>query len=274
MIKTGLTDTDDRTILSGTDSEFISELSEFLDTLSSPVRLHILSFIGKNPHTIRQIAHEIGTSYENSKKHVTRLLELGIIRKEIGVSQDAANHGQPVFYYSLRPGALENLVTSLHIFSSITAGSDPVLHEKVVSTQICLDSTFPGSGPFLILKGGPDANRVYSLSGDTYRIGRVEPGIDSSYNESGILIPDSYRSVSRISGPHAWLIRIGDVWMLRDGESKGGTFLNGRRVSSVTPEPLSDRASIMLSPGPLGATLIFSLDSSVHVNISPDSTPP
>ena len=254
---------DDRTIVSGADAEFITELSEYLDTLASPVRLHILSFIGGQPRTIRQIAHEIGTSYENSKKHVIRLLELGVIRKEIGVSQDMVNHGQPVFYYSLEPGSLDKLVNSLRVFSSITAGADPVLSEKIASTTAGLNQTFQSEGSSLTLKNGPDAGRVYLLTADVYRIGREEPGIDAPSLEPAILIPETYRSVSRASGPHAWIVRRGDGWTVRDGESKGGTFLDGRRISGDTHEPLRSGARIDLAQGPLCATLLFTPASGV-----------
>ncbi|MFH0967678.1 MAG: FHA domain-containing protein [Methanobacteriota archaeon] len=264
MTQTGPPGQDDRTIVSGADAEFINELSEFLDTLASPVRLHILSFIGKNPRTIRQISHEIGTSYENSKKHVIRLLELGVIRKEIGVSQDMVNHGQPVFFYSLEPGSLDSLVSSLRVFSSITAGADPVLNEKIASAAAGLNQTFQSEGPSLTLKNGPDASRVFLLTADIYRIGREEPGLDSIAHEPAVLIPETYRSVSRVSGPHAWLVRRNGVWTLRDGESKGGTFLDGRRVSEDIQEPLRGGSRIELAQGPLGAILVFSMKAGIN----------
>lgn len=264
---------DDRTIISGNDPEFISELADYLDTLSSPVRLHILSFLGIRPRTIRQTAHEIGTSYENTKKHLTRLLSLGIIRKEIGVSQDPINHGQPVFYYSLAPGSLDRLIQNMSVFSSITAGSDPALQHQMMHATRRLNDVFPLTFPSVTLKDGPDAGRVYPLTVDLYRLGREESGWDSLLPGPAVLISESYRSVSRVSGPHAWIIRKGDNWLIRDGESKGGTFLNGRRVSREEPGILSDGAIIELAQGPLGASLIFTRipapDADLHEN-SPD----
>ena len=257
MSPTGSDNQDDRTIISGNDPEFISELADYLDTLSSPVRLHILSFLGSRPRTIRQVSHEIGTSYENTKKHLTRLLTLGIIRKEIGVSQDLINHGQPVFYYSLEPGSLDRLIKSMGVFTSITSGSDPALHHQVMHATRSLSDVFPLTFPSLTLKAGPDAGRVFPLTGEMYRIGREESGWDSLVPEPAVLIQEAYRSVSRVSGPHAWVFRKGDSWLLRDGESKGGTFLNGRRISREEPEVLSDGVIIELAQGPLAACLIF-----------------
>lgn len=249
--------TDDRTIISGNDEEFITELADYLDTLSSPVRLHILSFLGSRPRTIRQTAHEIGTSYENTKKHLNRLLTLGIIRKEIGASRDPINHGQPVFYYSLQPGSFDRLIRSMSVFSSMATGFDPALQHQVMHATRSLSDVLPLTFPSVTLKSGPDAGKVFPLTVDIYRVGREESGWDSLLPEPAILVQEAYRSVTRVSGPHAWIFRKGDTWLIRDGESKGGTFLNSQRISCHEPALLTDGAIIDLAQGPLGASLIF-----------------
>lgn len=239
--------------------ELISELSEYLDVLSSPVRLHILSFLGKKPRTIRQAAHEIGTSEEDAKKHLLRLLSLGIIRKEMGISQDQVNRGQPVFYYSLEPGSPDRLIMSMRVFSTITAESDPALHHQVQHAIQGLNDVFPLAFPSLTMRNGPDCGRVYLLTAEIYRIGREESGWDVPGPESVVLINGAYQSVRRISGPHAWLIRRNGTWMIRDGESKGGTFLGGKKVSGEDQIVLTDGAMIELGQDPLGASLVFTM---------------
>lgn len=247
---------DDRTILSGSDPEFIADLSEYLDVLASPVRLHILSFTGIRPRTVRQIAHEIETSYENTKKHLIRLLSIGLIQKEIGVSDEPANQGQPVFYYSLTPDGLNHAVHNLTLFTSVTGTGIKEISEQIASAKQGLLDILPGTGPFLSLTNGHERHHRYELTAETYRIGRIEEGWDGALPEPAILVGDSYRSVSRASRPHAWLRKKSGVWTIEEGNSKGGTFLNGTRV---TREPILLKGGdlIELSPGSLGAAFLF-----------------
>lgn len=246
----------DRTILSGSDPEFIAELSEYLDVLASPVRLQMLSCMGTRPRTVRQVAHEISTSYENTKKHLVRLLSLGLIRKEIGVSDDPVNHGQPVFYYSLVPGGLDQASRNLALFTSVTGTGLSGLSERIETAKKGLLEISPASGPALSLTNGPESGRRFDLKGKIFRIGRKEEGIGGLFPEPGIILGDEYRSVSRASRPHAWLRNIQGVWTIEDGDSKGGTYVNGKPVSDQ-PVPLKNDDLIELSPGSLGATFLF-----------------
>ena len=246
----------DRTILSGSDPEFIAELSEYLDVLASPVRLQMLSFMGTRPRTVRQVAHEISTSYENTKKHLTRLLSLGLIRKEIGVSDDPSNHGQPVFYYSLIPGGLDQATRNLALFTSVSGSGLSGLSDRIETAKKGLRDIMPGKGPSLSLTNGPDSGRRYELKDEMYRIGRSEEGEEVLVTEPAIILGDEYRSVSRASRPHAWLRKRSGVWTIEDGNSKGGTYVNGKPVPHE-PVPLSNEDLIELSPGSLGATFLF-----------------
>jgi DNA-binding transcriptional ArsR family regulator len=247
---------DDRTILSGSDPEFIADLSEYLDVLASPVRLHILSFIGTKPRTVRQIAHEIETSYENTKKHLLRLFSLGLVQKDIGISDESVNQGQPVFYYTVTPGSLNHAVQNLAIFTSVTGPETTALSDRIELAKKGLLEILPGAGPVLSLTSGPENGRRYNLTGNIYRIGRNEEGWDGLRPEPAILLGDEYRSVSRVSRPHAWLKKQSGVWTINDGNSKGGTYVNGTPVSH-DPVILKDEDLIELSPGSLGAALLF-----------------
>lgn len=246
---------DDRTILTSSDPEFISELSEYLDVLASPIRLHILSFIGTKPRTVRQISHEIETSYENTKKHLTKLLSLGIIRKEIGVSDEQANQGQPVFYYMLVPDGLNHAAHNLTLFSSVAGKSNPELSKQALEAHSGLHTILP-SGPGLVIMNGSEQGRTIDLTEPIYRVGRIEEGWDGISPEPAILLNDEYRSVSRVSRPHAWLKKQAGFWTIADGNSKGGTYVNGKPVSH-DPIVLQEGDRIEFSPGTLGVSLAF-----------------
>ena len=247
---------DDKTILTGADPDFIADLSEYLDVLASPVRLRILSFVGTRSRTVRQIAHEIETSYENTKKHLTKLLSLGLIRKEIGVSEDPVNQGQPVFFYSLVPGSLDHAVKNLAVFSSVTSRVDPSLTTDLATASTGILEVMGISDPLLIVTTGGQKGQQFILNEPAYRIGRMEEGWDDAHPEPAILLGDEYRSVSRVSRPHAWLKKRSGSWTIRDGPSKGGTFINGERISAE-PRVVLDGDTIELAPGPLGAGLVL-----------------
>ena len=247
---------DKRTILTGSDPEFISDLTEYLDVLASPVRLHILSFVGTRSRTVRQISHEIETSYENTKKHLARLLSIGVIRKEIGVSDELSNQGQPVFYYSLIPGAINYTASNLALFSTIAGSAASGLTVRVDSAREGLEGILPSIGSRLIITNGPEKGREYNLIEEVYRVGRVEEGWDGISPEYAIILSEEYRSVSRVSRPHAFIRIQSGRWTITEGASKGGTTVNGIQVSHE-PEYLKDGDLIELSPGPLGAGLLF-----------------
>ena len=59
----------------------LDELSEYLDVLSSSARLRIVKFLEKKPRDARAISREIETSYENTKKHLDKLMSIGVIKK-------------------------------------------------------------------------------------------------------------------------------------------------------------------------------------------------
>jgi len=256
---------DDKTILTGADPEFISDLSDYLDVLASPVRLNILSYVGTRSRTVRQIAHEIQTSYENTKKHLTKLLSLGLIRKEIGISDEPANQGQPVFYYALVPGSLDHAARNLAAFSSVTAQAVPALSPQLDFACAGILEAMGESGPVLIITNGTQKGQEFHLTKDGCRIGRTEEGQDG-ITEPALILSDEYRSVSRVSRPHAWIRYRAGNFTIADGPSKGGIRVQGEQVSTE-PRVLLDGDVIELSPGPLGASIVFFSRKSKHVEL-------
>ncbi|MFY9800056.1 MAG: winged helix-turn-helix domain-containing protein, partial [Methanoregula sp.] len=85
------------TIIVHDDSDSLKELSEYLDVLSSSARLRILKFLEKKPRDARAISKEIETSYENTKKHLDKLLSVGIIKKEAGLGAPTSKGIHPVW---------------------------------------------------------------------------------------------------------------------------------------------------------------------------------
>ena len=58
------------------------------------------------------------TSYENTKKHLDKLMSIGVIKKEAGLGAPTSKGIHPVWQYSLVPGGLESIIRNLGLFSN------------------------------------------------------------------------------------------------------------------------------------------------------------
>ncbi|MFA7304968.1 MAG: ArsR family transcriptional regulator, partial [Methanoregula sp.] len=96
----------------------LDELSEYLDVLSSSARLRILKFLEKKPSDVRTISRAIEISYENTKKHLDKLLVIGVIKKKAGLSTSTPRGVLPVWKYSVVSGGLEAIIRNLSLFSN------------------------------------------------------------------------------------------------------------------------------------------------------------
>lgn len=238
-----------RTVVLSEDPEFLAELSEYLGVLSSPVRLQILRAIEHRPMEIREIAAVIDTSYENTKKHLNKLAAAGIIKKEAGLGRETAKGVHPVWKFSLQPGGLESVITSLGVFSS---GAVPAGFGDVASRVRTVKSMLAGGEvpPMLLLTQGEEDGRVFPLGSDSIALGREDPANETMYNSaSDVVLPSSYAAVSRVSRPHARITRTGDQWRLEDCGSTGQTHVNSVPLRGGERRPLAEGDIIDLANG-------------------------
>lgn len=262
-----MTDDDDsRTLILDMDTDDLHELSEYLDVLSSSTRLKILKVIERRPKEVRQISREIETSYENTKKHLDRLLSIGVVRKEAGLSRPTAKGVHPVWKYSLVPGGLEAITRSLGLFSNLKLTlTDAVLAKRLAGVRETFSGEFAGQPPVFILLGGAEDGRVFPLGHDRVVIGREDPDAPGRSGQE-IVLGEEYPAVTRVSRPHARVARRGDgAWLIEDCGSTGGTFVNGTPLDRGTRRELHDGDLVELAKGTAGATLVFVLPGEVPV---------
>jgi DNA-binding HxlR family transcriptional regulator len=243
------------------DADFLEELSDYLNVLSNSTRLRILKSIERRPKDVREISGEIETSYENTKKHLDKLLLTGVIRKEAGMSKPTSKGVHPVWKYSLIPGGLEAIIRNLGLFSNITITcSHPDLTRRIEEVRGLVAEELSGAPPVIILLGGPDDGAVFPLQGETISIGREDARAEGS-PASGemIVLGEAYGAVTRISKPHARITRTGDEWFLEDCGSTGGTHLNGTALEPFRKNRLADGDLIDLGKGIKGARLVMSI---------------
>jgi DNA-binding transcriptional ArsR family regulator len=249
------------TIIVHEESDSLEELSEYLDVLSSSARLRILKFLEKKPRDARSISREIETSYENTKKHLDKLLSIGVIKKEAGLGAPTSKGIHPVWEYSLVPGGLEAIIRNLGIFSNTKVqilGSE--ISRRLDEVKSTLNHEVLGDVPALIVLGGSDDAKVFTLKNDVVRIGRIDPANSPAYRPGeDIVLSESYTAVTRVSRPHGRIVRNKDAWYIEDCGSTGGTQLNTHHLEKKVPARLHDGDLIELSKGVSGVRFLVIL---------------
>ena len=250
-----------KTISISTDPVFLEELSEYLEVLANPLRLQILKFIEREPKEITAIAEHTGMSYQNTKKHLDRLVSTSLVKRAAGFGRETERGIAPVWKYSLADGALENLTTTLGVFSSIaTPMGYNDIRERIRAVRSDLSESGGPSGPVLYLIGGSADGRSFILKNDRIPMGREDPDHPPADTGGMVILPDEYRAVTRVTKPHASLIQTADCWQIEDNGSTGGTFINSRRLDPQKSTPLASGDIIDLSIGTNAARFLFITD--------------
>ncbi len=240
-------------------AESLDELSEYLDVLSSSARLKIVKFLEKKPRDARAISHEIETSYENTKKHLDRLMSVGVIKKEAGLGAPTSKGIHPVWQYSLVPGGMEAIIRNLGLFSNtrvqIIGGE---ISKRLESVKSTLTQEVLGNVPAAIVLGGHDDGRIFLLKADTVPVGRIDPEHPAdAIGNAGVEISGTYTAVTRISKPHGRFLSKKNAWYFEDCGSTGGTVLNNAPLESGVPTQVHDGDLLELAKGAGGMRLLL-----------------
>ncbi len=247
------------TIIIREDADSLEELSEYLDVLSSSARLRILKFIEKKPKDARAISNEIETSYENTKKHLDKLLSIGVIKKEAGLGAPTSKGIHPVWEYSIVHGGLEAIIRNLGLFSNTQVQIiGPEISQRLDKIKNTLSKEVLGNTPTAMVLGGPDDGKIFLLKQDRVSIGRIDPEKRSAgAGEDDIILSDGYTAVTRISKPHGRFIHERDAWYIEDCGSTGGTRVYHNRVEKNTRIMVHDGDLIELAKGISGVKLLL-----------------
>jgi pSer/pThr/pTyr-binding forkhead associated (FHA) protein len=220
-----------------------------------------LKFLEKKPRDARAISKEIETSYENTKKHLDKLLSVGVIKKEAGLGAPTSKGIHPVWEYSLVPGGLEAIIRNLGLFSNTRVqitGSE--ISRRLDEVKSTLNREVLGDVPAVIVLGGSDDAKAFLLRNDAVSIGRIDPASLAAYRPGeDIVLSESYTAVTRVSRPHGRIVRDGESWYLEDCGSTGGTQLNNKRLEKNVRNLLHDGDLIELSKGVSGVRFLVIL---------------
>lgn len=252
---------DKKTISIASDPVFMEELSEYLEVLSNPLRRQILKFIEREPKEITAIAEHVGMTYQNTKKHLDRLVSISLVQRAAGFGRETDRGIAPVWKYSLADGGLENLTKTLGIFSSIvTPMGYNDIRERIRAVRSTLEASGVPAGPVLYLIGGKEDGQAFLLKNERIPMGREDPDHLPSGNEAMIVLSDDYRAVTRVTKPHAFLVKSVDSWQIEDNISTGGTFVNSRRLDPLKMTSLANGDVIDLAVGANSARFLFISD--------------
>ena len=242
------------------EGDIIDELSAYLDILSSSTRLRILKLLEKRPMDVTSISRETETSYENTKKHLDRLLSIGVIRKEAGIGRETSKGVHPVWEYSVVPGSLERIVRTLGIFSNLRiTGVDRTLDERLNRVKGGVSGTLLGSSPMVVVMGGKEDGRAFTLGKGETRVGRRDPAQAGAADPGrDIILDDAYLAVTRISRPHGRIL-VGTGVAFEDCGSTGGSSINGKKVLANETVPLRNGDILELGQGTAGARLVLAI---------------
>jgi DNA-binding transcriptional ArsR family regulator len=247
-----------KTISVSSDPQFLEELSEYLEVLSNPVRLKILKFIEPGPKEITAIAEHVGMTYQNTKKHLDRLVAMSLIKRDAGFGRETDRGIAPVWKYSLAEGGLTNLTKTLGIFSSIpVAPGYNDIRKRIAEVRASVTAAAGLQSPVLILMGGVADGRVFPLASDRILLGREDPGHLLPGTVTAVSLPEQYLAVTRVNRPHATIHRSGNVWEIEDSGSTGGTFVNSDRLAPGKKTMIAHGDLIDLSVGTHAARFLF-----------------
>jgi DNA-binding transcriptional ArsR family regulator len=241
--------------------DYYNELSEYLEVLSNSQRLKILKILEKRPKDVRMIASEINTSYENTKKHLDKLISMGLIRKEVGLGQQTSKGVHPVWKYSLVPGAMEAVVRNLGIFSNMRIHiNDEDLKKRLDEVREAFEGEITGNKPMVIILGGSEDGKLFVLEKPETRVGRID--IEQTLSPeptSDIVLSPGYSSVSRVTRPHGVFKKEGPNYYFEDRGSSGGSYLNSTELHKRQAAVLHDGDLLELGKGAKGARLLVIL---------------
>ncbi|MDD1720280.1 MAG: FHA domain-containing protein [Methanoregulaceae archaeon] len=256
---------DVQTIILDESADYYRELSEYLEVLSNSQRLRIIKILEKGPAEVRKIASEIDTSYENTKKHLDRLLSTGLIKKEAGLGQATSKGMHPVWKYSLVPGAMEAIVRNLSLFGNMRINLiDPDMRKRLDAVRAQVATELKANDPLIVVLGGSDDGKVFPLRGVSVKAGRVDPGHELKYDPAlDVVLAGEYSAVSRVSKPHGRFVNEEGRWYIEDNGSTGGTTVNTVSLGKGSRSPLRDGDLIELAKGPKGAKLLVIMTGEV-----------
>jgi hypothetical protein len=233
------------------------ELAKYLDVLGSPIRLNILKLLGTTPMDVELVCRGLWRKYhisscrENTKKHIDKLLSIGLVRKKAGIRDNRA-----VINYVLVSGSIE---TAMRTLSKVMRFDlDFQVDRKVAGVREKLSEKFSDSFAVIRVLGGVYDGREFLLKENEAKIGRADPDKADKYDtETDIVLADQYKAVTRVWKPHARLFLEGGQWYIEHCKGRNLTCLWNKELEENKKHELKDGDIINIARGSKGVRLVF-----------------
>ena len=233
------------------------ELAKYLDVLGSTVRLKIIRLLDSNPMDIEFVSHMLWKKYgkissrENTKKHIDKLLEIGLVKKIPGIRDNRA-----VINYMLVPGAIEMITRTLSKVMKFDLELE--LNRKAKQVNKRINEELAEKHAVLRVLNGLDDGREFFLKKNLIRIGRIDPENTDDYDsENDVILSDSYEAVTRVSKPHAVIVIDNEKYYIEHCEGINSTYLWNRKLEKHRKIELNNGDMIYLAKGEKGARFVF-----------------
>lgn len=195
-----------------TEDEYES-LAAALRPFSLAQRLRLLNFLVK-PHYLEEIAEHLGMSRQAAEKHVDQLLEVGLVRRQIG--QRATG---PVTEYVIVPQRVFAVSEDFARLGELRpAVEEESLERTMTNARTPAASTLP-RGPALVVVHGMRIGHAVALAGPgPWTLGRdPDQHVALDYDP---FASNKHAEVALKDGKH----------VVADAFSRNGTFVNWRRL--------------------------------------------
>ena len=172
-------------------------------------------------------------------------MKAGLVKKEPGFAERSMRGERAVINYVPVVGALESIITDIKKLSRTISN----VKDEISETNY--------SHPLIKVMGGDDDGMVFPLVKEVTRVGRQgELDLDNQEYMGDVVLSNDYKSVTRVTHPHATITHSKDNWYLEDSDSKCGMFLNNDEKAQDKIK-LKNGDKIKLALGEGGAELVF-----------------
>lgn len=104
--------------------------ANYFSVLANASRIHILKICAAGAKDCHTISHEIGVSYVGGMKHLKKLMDIGLLKRTVGIGRETSKGVHPVYLYSLNDENHFDRTLSEHIREGLGYGNDQ--HRDVV----------------------------------------------------------------------------------------------------------------------------------------------
>lgn len=246
--------------------ELPEDMRDYLLLLQDPIHLAIISRITKEENTTLELAELLGHTQDEMKKRMQSLHHAGLVIRWPKLSSHTQS-GICTWSYRTPRALIQNILQECSYIENCPDVSKET--ESIArKTREQIQEHLGQQTSSLAIMGGEGDGMVFELAFRSLAVGREDKeGMKGIEKNRDIIIPGSYRGVTRISKPHAIITRIFPCWYIEDCNSSGGTYINNLMLKPETRHLICDQDIIILGSGPHAVRLRAHIENGENCDI-------